>query len=118
MHKLIYTPKALEDLRKIKSSIVQNHGADIAQKRMRQLTTIARELEHFSEAGPSLGSIIQFPTEYRYLVVKPNYIIYRVEIDVVKVIRVLNEKQDFMQILFGMSDISEEGEDYWRQFDE
>ena len=37
----------------------------------------------------------------------------RVEGDTVKVIRILNEKQDFLQILFGISSISEEGEGYW-----
>jgi len=47
------------------------------------------------------------------LVIKPNYIFYRIENDTVRVIRILNEKQDFLQILFGISSISEEGENYW-----
>ena len=38
---------------------------------------------------------------------------YRIEGDTVRVIRILNEKQDFFQILFGISSISEEGRDYW-----
>ncbi len=33
--------------------------------------------------------------------------------DTVRVIRILNEKQDVFQILFGISSISEEGENYW-----
>ena len=57
--------------------------------------------------------LIEYPTDYHYLVVKPNYIFYRVEGDTVRVIRILNEKQDFLQLLFGISSISEEGEDYW-----
>lgn len=93
MPKLIYTPKALEDLQEIK-------------------TYVARQLEAFPGEGPCLEELIEYPADYHYLVVKPNYIFYRVEGDTVRIIRILNEKQDFLQILFGISSISEEGEDY------
>ena len=61
---------------------------------------------------------IDYPTVYRFLVVKPNYIFYRIESDMVKIVRILNEKQDFLQILFGISSISEEGEKYWEKMEE
>ena len=82
MQKLIYTPKALDDLRRIKA--------------------YAKQLELFPEEGLRLEELIEYPTDYHYLVVKPNYVFYRVEGDTVKVIRILNEKQDFLQILFGI----------------
>lgn len=61
-----------------------------------------------------MPKLIECPTNYQYLVVKPNYVFYRVEGDAVRVIRILNEKLFFLQILFGISSISEEGEDYWQ----
>lgn len=113
MPKLIYTPKALEDLQGVKSYISEQFGAGKAKTGVKEITSAARQLEIFPDEGPSLEELIDYPTDYHYLVVKPNYIFYRIEGDTVRVIRILNEKQDFLQILFGISSISEEGEDYW-----
>ena len=71
MSKLIYTPKALDDLQGIKTYVSRQFGADRAKIGVRTVH------------------------------------------GTVRVIRILNEKQDFLQILFGISSISEEGEDYW-----
>lgn len=60
----------------------------------------------------ALDDLIEYPTDYYYLLIKSNYVFYRIEGDTVKIIRVLNEKQDFLQILFGISSIFEE-ENYW-----
>ena len=113
MPKLIYTPKALEDLQRVKSYITEQFGASKAKIGVREITSAARQLEIFPDEGPSLEELIDYPTDYHYLVVKPNYVFYRIEGDTVRVIRILNEKQDFLQILFGISSISEEGKDYW-----
>ena len=42
-----------------------------------------------------------------------NYIFYRIEEKSVRVIRVLNEKRDFLYVFFGIRMSSEESEDYW-----
>lgn len=72
----------------------------------------------FPEEGPRLENLIQYPTDYRYLVVKPDYIFYRIEGNTVRIIRVLNERQDFLQILFGIKSVSEEGEAYWSEIED
>lgn len=113
MPKLIYTPKALDDLHDIKAYVAKMFGEGKAKSCVKELTSIAKQLELFPEEGPRLRDIIEYPTDYHYLIVKPNYVFYRVEGDTVRVIRILNEKQDFLQILFGISSISEEGEDCW-----
>ena len=74
---------------------------------------MAKQSEVFPGAGSFLADLIEYPTDYHYLVTKPNYIFYRVEGETVRIIRILNEKQDFLQILFGIRSISEEGENYW-----
>lgn len=113
MPKLIYTPKALDDLQGIKSYVSKQFGKDRAKICAREIATTARQLEMFPDEGPCLQDLIEYPTDYHYLVAKPNYIFYRIEGDTVRVIRILNEKQDFLQILFGISSISEDGEEYW-----
>ncbi|MDE6232308.1 MAG: type II toxin-antitoxin system RelE/ParE family toxin [Lachnospiraceae bacterium] len=113
MPKLIYAPKALDDLQRIKTYIAKQFGEDKAKACVKEITSTAKQLELFPREGSCLEDLIEHPTDYHYLVVKPNYVFYRVEGDIVRIIRVLNEKQDFLQILFGISSVSEEGEDYW-----
>ena len=113
MPKLKYTPKAVDDLQGIKAYIVRQFGAGKAKGILSEITSTVRQLELFPEEGSCVEELIDYPTDYRYLVVKPNYIFYRNEGDTVRIIRILNEKQDFLQTLFGISSISEEGEKYW-----
>lgn len=113
MPKLTYTPKALDDLQRIKVYVTQQFDEGRAKACVEEITSTAKQLEMFPEEGSCLENLIEYPTDYHYLIVKPNYVFYRVEGDTIRVIRILNEKQDFLQILFGISSISEEGEDYW-----
>lgn len=117
MPKLIYTPKALDDLQKIKTYVARQFGRNKAKACAREITSTVRQLEIFPEEGLCVEDLIEYPTDYRYLVVKPDYVFYRIENDIVRIIRILNEKQDFLQILFGISSISEEGEEYWNRND-
>jgi len=113
MPKLIYAPKALEDIQGIKTYVAKQFGEGKAKVSVKEITSTVKQLELFPGEGSCLEDLIEFPTDYHYLVIKPNYVFYRVEGDTVRIIRILNEKQDFLQILFGISSISEEGEDYW-----
>ena len=117
MLKLIYTPKALEDLQGVKDYVVKHFGEHKAKASIKEITSAIRQLGIFPDEGPRLEELISYPTDYHYLVVKPNYVFYRIEGDTVRVIRILNEKQDFLQILFRISSIYEEGEDYWNRID-
>lgn len=54
--------------------------------------------------------VYDVPTEYRYLFSEKNYVFYHLEFDKVRIVRVLNEQQDFMQQLFGIG--SDSDEDY------
>lgn len=113
MSKLIYAPKALDDLQGIKAYVAEQFGDDKAKVCVKEIISTVRQLEIFPEEGSCLEDLIECPTDYHYLVVKPNYIFYRIEGNIVRIIRILNEKQDFLQILFGISSISKEGEKYW-----
>ncbi|WP_024736600.1 type II toxin-antitoxin system RelE/ParE family toxin [Enterocloster asparagiformis] len=108
MFKLDYAPRAMDDLARMKDFITSRHGADVAQKSLRRITTSARRLERFPEEGPSLAGLINISTDYRYLYVRPNYLFYRFEGNCVKIVRVLNEKQDIYNILFGLSTVTDE----------
>lgn len=113
MPKLIYALRALDDLQEIKAYIAKQFGEAKAKACVKEIISTVKQLELFLGDGPCLKDLIKYPTDYHYLVVKPNYVFYRVEGETMRIIRVLNERQDFLQILFGFSSVSEEGEDYW-----
>ncbi|HIY30410.1 MAG TPA: type II toxin-antitoxin system RelE/ParE family toxin [Candidatus Mediterraneibacter avicola] len=100
---LYYTPKARNDLLQIKESIIEKFDdEDLAKKILRKMTETVRQLITFPYLGQELSGITGIYTDYRCLFCEKNYVFYRIEADRVCVIRVLNERQDYMRILFGV----------------
>ena len=100
---LYYTPKARNDLLQIKESIIEKFDdEDLAKKILRKMTETVRQLITFPYLGQELSGITGIYTDYRSLFCEKNYVFYRIEADRVCVIRVLNERQDYMRILFGV----------------
>lgn len=100
MGKVEYSPKALEDLQRIRVYIIENFGVDTAKKALGKITASVRRLEKYPVLGVALGKMIDVPTDYMYIFIVRNYVFYRIEDKTVKIVRVLNERQDFMKILF------------------
>ena len=103
MLKVDYSPQALEDLKLLQEYIEVDQGESVAKKILTKITSDIRRLEMFPSSGVDLGKVIDIPTDYRYLFSAKNYVFYRLEPERVLIIRVLNEKSDFMQHLFGIS---------------
>ena len=105
---LYYTPKARNDLLQIKESIIEKFDDEnLAKKILRKMTETVRQLITFPYLGQELSGITGIYTEYRCLFCEKNYVFYRVEKERICVIRILNEKQDYMRILFGISELEE-----------
>ena len=104
-----YSPLALEDLECIGSYITENWGKDVANRILKKITSDIRRLEQYPLSGVSLDKIIDVRTEYRYLFSEKNYIFYHLEYDKIRIVRVLNEKQDYIHHLFGVNSGFDEG---------
>ena len=106
---LYYTPRARNDLANIKESVIEKFDDEnLAAEVLKKITKTVRQLIIFPYLGQELSGITGIYTDYRYLFCEKNYVFYRIEEDKIRVIRVLNEKQDYMRILFSVSDRSEE----------
>lgn len=103
MIKVEYSPLALKDLQNLKIYISENWGEDISNKIFKRITTEIKNLEHYPSSGASLGKIINVQTDYRYIFTEKNYIFYRLESNKVKIIRVINEHQNYILKLFGVN---------------
>jgi toxin ParE1/3/4 len=103
-----YSPVSLEDLQHIRDYILSNWGENATKKVLKKITSDIRRLEHYPTSGVDLGKIIDVPTKYRYLFSERNYIFYYLELDKVRIVRVLNERQEYMKQLFEINLGSEE----------
>jgi len=113
MKQIKYSPEARQDLRNVKKYIKEEWNEEIAQKVMVYLMSQIRLLERHPELGVNISDRFSVVSDYKYLVLKKNYVFYRLEDKYVRVIRILSDMQDFMQILFGIQTQSDEVEDYW-----
>ncbi|AGA68336.1 plasmid stabilization system protein [Desulfitobacterium dichloroeliminans LMG P-21439] len=111
MGKVEYSPKAQEDLWKIRAYIIENFGIDTAQKALVKITASINRLGEYPLLGVSLSKMFDVSTDYMYLFCGKNYVFYRIEGNIVKVVRVLNEQQDFLRVLFEIYIDSDEDED-------
>lgn len=109
MMKIRYTPEALHDLQNISTSIMEKFNDEKVEKRvLKNITKAVRGLEIFPYKGVEVQTTVNLVTDYRYLFSEKNYVFYRIDKEEVSVIRILNEKQDFMRVLFGISETEEQ----------
>lgn len=110
MYRLTYSPKSLADIKDIKCSISESYGVDTAKLTLKKIINSIGRLKQFPNSGQELSRIIDVQTDYWYMFTEKNYVFYRIEGSIVRIVRVLNERQDFMQILFAISTISDDDE--------
>ncbi len=115
MKKLKYSPDAREKLKQIKQHVMQKFGVDVANKAIKEMTKSFRDLRQFENKGVSVESVLGIPCDYRMLYVRHNYVFYQIKDDVIKIVDIYNEKEDFMWKLFGIKATTVETEDYWRE---
>ncbi len=100
--KLRYTPEAIDDLRKITAYIKHTLQNPTAAKRIG--TTILDScsiLKSQPKAGYSVQAKVGLETNLRVLVCEKYLIFYRVEEQAVSIARILDGRQDYLQLLFG-----------------
>ena len=103
--KLHVSPEALDDLQGIREYIAGKlENPTAAQDTVSRITGAIRNLSDFPAIGAPLSSIIDMPTDYRFLVSGNYLVFYRQEGDGVYVVRVLYARRDYIRILFGEPD--------------
>lgn len=102
---LLYTPKARDDLYHIRETVRETwENEELAENVLKKITKNVRNLTVFPYMGMEISAVTGIKTEYRYLFCEKNYIFYRIETEQIRIIRILNERQDYMKILFGTSE--------------
>lgn len=102
MADISFSPEAVSDLQQTKAYITDELcNEQAATNTIAKITGKIRELTAFPEMGAPLSSIVDFETDYRFLVCGNYTAFYRFENQTVYIVRVLYGRRDFMRILFG-----------------
>lgn len=101
MYALQFSPLAIEDLIKIKAYLEEEFDSVIASEKVKRLLQSIKKFESFPLMGRPLMNIIDIPTDYLYFVTERNYVFYRLEQQTVKIIRIIDTRQNYISILFG-----------------
>ena len=113
MKKLVYSPQYRRKILEIKKYLDIRFGADIRKKALRMITDRLHQLQKYEEIGVSLRDLYGINTDYRYVFVAHNYVFYYYDAEIVRIVNIYNEREDFMLDLFGISSVDEESEAYW-----
>ncbi len=101
MFKVDISHQAAEDLLGIKFYIENKLQNSIAARNtVEKIIETYEDLSKLPDAGISLERYVSFPTDYKFVLANNYSIFYRIEGEVVKVIRILYSKRDFIRILF------------------
>jgi len=102
-YNLHYSPDSISDLDEVWDYIAIDLDNVIAANRMVTLITDSiNKLESFAEMGSLLSSVIDFISDYRFLICDSYLVFYRVICQDIYIDRVIYGKRDYLRILFGM----------------
>ncbi len=101
MFEVKVTPQAAEDLLEIKNYIeneLQNPIA--AHNTVLNIVETYENLSTLAKTGIPVERYVPFPTDYKFVLANNYSIFYRIDVDIVRVIRIMYSKRDFARILF------------------
>ena len=113
MRKIVYSNIALSKRKAIKKYVKQKYGADVADKVSKSISKAIAHLKCFPDTGISMRNKYDLDCDYYMLFVEHNYFIYRIQDDIILILEVFHEKEDFMCQMFGVITTSRETLNYW-----
>ncbi|MBQ6272080.1 MAG: type II toxin-antitoxin system RelE/ParE family toxin [Clostridiales bacterium] len=102
MKRILFSPQALIDIEEIREYISIQFGEKSAAKNIALVMHDIKLLEQFPLQGPGIWERYGIESDYHYIYSNKNYVFYRIEDDTVKIIRILDARRDFLNILFGI----------------
>ena len=113
LYKLKFSPTVAEKMRELSKTLESNYGTKKKTRIISKIKLEIKDLQTHPYKGTSLESILNIRTPYRFLHAEHNFIFYKVEENTVFVTEMFNEKEDFLQRMFGISLRTQESIDYW-----
>lgn len=100
-----YSPSASDKLQQMKKSV--------GKKVVRTIVSDIRKLSDNPRQCPSIEKMIGISSPYFFLHVEHNYVFYRIDRNIIYIVDIYNEREDFMWKMFGIRLRTQESIDYW-----
>jgi len=97
-----FSPEALNDLESIRDYLSAEYGVKTSEENIKKIMKSIRSLMQFPLQGSGVWERYGIESDYRYLYTTHNYVFYRIEESSIKIIRILDARRDFLNILFGI----------------
>ena len=97
-----FSPEAANDIEEINNYLTEEVGSKTSTQNIKKVMKSIRSLGRLPLQGSGVWERYGIASDYRYIYANHNYVFYRVEKDAVKIIRVLDARRDFINILFGI----------------
>ncbi|MCP4136728.1 MAG: type II toxin-antitoxin system RelE/ParE family toxin [bacterium] len=97
-----WSKNAENSLDDILNYIIENDGANIAQKIYKRIQKKTTLLKVSPLQGSSVSELKTFGKKYRQVIEKPWRIIYKIDNDIITVLLVIDGRRDLEEILFEM----------------
>ncbi len=111
--KIVYSEAALSKRKAIKQDIKEKYGKERADAFSRHISETIAKLKQFPEMGVPMREKYGLDCDYYMFFMERNYFIYRITEDMIMMLEIFNEKEDFMYQLFGIVSTSQDTLDYW-----
>lgn len=103
-----FSPEALNDIEEIRNYLLAEYGEKTSKDNIKKVMNNIRSLGQFPLQGSGVWERYGITSDYRYIYANHNYVFYRIENDTVKIIRILDARRDFLNILFGIKTQTDE----------
>lgn len=110
MKKIVYSQDYRENLEVIRDWLELRFGKNARTKHMSEIKKRLTSLKEFPSQGMSVRVMFGVDSDYEFIYVSHNYIFYYQDEEIIYVVNIYDEREDFMYKLFGIRAISEEAE--------
>lgn len=115
MKKIVYSPDYKEKLEVIRDWLDLRFGKGTRTKHMAEIKKRLTSLKEFPAQGMSVRAMFEVDSDYEFIFVSHNYIFYYQDSDIIHIVNIYDEREDFMYKLFGIRTTPEETSQYWRE---
>lgn len=110
MKKIVFSQDYKENLKTIRDWLDLRFGKSVRTKHMSEIKNRLNSLKEFPDQGMSVRAMFGVDSDYEFIYVSHNYIFYYREEEIIYIVNIYDDRQDFMYRLFGIRTTSEEAD--------
>lgn len=102
MKKLVYSPAYKKKIAELRKYLDFMFGPGVRKKTLKKLDEQIHMLQTYENMGISVRQIYGVDCDYLCIYAVKNYVFYRIDGNAIYIVSMYNEKEDFMQKMFGI----------------